>query len=120
MYKILKIQYYIIILIIIISLLNIFPGLTVRWIVVNVCAASLGVLDLVEQIDKRSSSPDTSEHGPSEPGPSEPGPSEPGPTDVGGGNSYAYSKLPGLTFCSSTIIIYKKIHIIMIHKNANK
>lgn len=60
-------------------------------------------------MDKRSSSPDTSEPGPSEPGPSEPGPSEPGPTDVGGGNSYAYSKLPGFTFCSSTIIFYIKI-----------
>lgn len=71
------------------DILSTFPGLTVRCIVVNVCAASLWVLDLVEEIDKRSSSPDTS---------------EPGPTDVGGGNSYAYNKLPGFTFCSSTIM----------------
>lgn len=70
-------------------LLRIFPGLTVRCIVVNVCAASLWVPDLVEDMDKRSSSPEIS---------------EPGPTDVGGGNSYAYNRLPGFTFCSSTII----------------
>lgn len=68
---------------------NVFPGLTVRCIVVNVWAASLCVPDLIEQMDERSSSPDTS---------------EPGPTDVGGGSSYAYNKLPGFTFCSSTII----------------
>lgn len=71
------------------DLLRTFPGLTVRCIVVNVCAASLWELDLVEEIDKRSSSPDTS---------------EPGPTDVGGGNSYAYNRLPGFTFCSSTMM----------------
>jgi len=51
------------------------------------------VPDLIEQMDERSSSPDTSEPGP-----------EPGPTDVGGGSSYAYNKLPGFTFSSSTII----------------
>lgn len=71
------------------NLLSVFPGLTVRCIVVNVCAASLWVPDLFEEMDERSSSPDTS---------------EPGPTDVGGGNSYAYNRLPGFTFCSSTII----------------